>query len=766
MKKKLIALILAVCLCFGALPACTSAKAQTSSTVYVISNTLKVYSKVSTSSRLLGTMSFGESMLCLATQDGWAAVQNTKGQIGFCKITGLSNVNPNTLNRTAYINSSKVPVYRKPTTSSGVMMKLNKNSRYTAVAVTSDGNWTRLKNGKYYGYVQSKYISYSAGGSTTTPSYSTVYIVSNTLKAYKTASTSSKVLGTMSYGESMTLLATSGKWARIRNASGAVGYCLLNGLSTQNPNSLNKKIYINANKVKVYRKPATSSGVMMTLKLNSSYTAVAVTSDGNWTRLKNGQYYGYVQSKYVSDTPFGQTTPGIELTPTPTAPLLPTPTPTVSPSLDPIVTPVPTATSPMEGVIATVYVADNTVDFYTEDSTASKKLGTMSFGESIGLVSVSDGWAKVKNDSGKLGYCLYSSITKYDPNTLNQVMYAVADGVKLYKQPVSGASTVATLKINDSVVMVAATDDGDWARVKTGDGTYSYALLKDLSKTKTAEDDSPIQEISPTPIYIASTTLVCYKENNVSSKQLGVMSFGEMLTCTGVGEGWARVRNENGETGFCKLDGLTTVDPNTYSETLYAQQKSVKVYKKADAASSVSTTLTLNTKVTGVAISPDKSWVRLKIGSGYGYAESKYLATTKVSDSGTSEKINAVIELAQKQLGISYKFGAQSPSSGFDCSGLVYYCFKNAAGITLKRTAYTQATDSRYPSVERSDLKVGDLVFFNTNANDSDAYDHVGIYIGNNSFIHASSGAGKVTTSKLSNDYYNRTYSGAKRIIQ
>lgn len=741
MKKRLTALLLALFLFIGILPAAVPAKAA-SFTVYVISNTLPVYSKVSTSSSLLGTMSFGENATCIAYNNSWAAVQNAKGQIGYCKITGLSNVNPNTLSKAAYITASNVPVYRKPTTDAGVMMKLSKNSKYTAVAVTPDKGWVRLQNGKYYGYVQTQYVSASPAGSgnTVTPTppsnlNTTVYIVSNTLKAYASPSTSSRSLGTMSYGESMTLLATSGSWARIRNASGAVGYCLLSGLSSVNPNSQNTKIYINANNIPVYRKPSTSSGVMMKLALNSSYTAVAVTSDGAWTRLKNGRYYGYVQSKYVSNSI-------IEEQP---------------PVDDPV-------EIPTEQVTETVYVSENTISFYAEPDTASKKLGTMAFGQPIGLISVDDGWVKVKNDNSVVGYCRYMDITRYDPNTLATTLYAVKDGVKVYVQPLTSASVHSTLKINAALTMVATTPDGLWARLSMGNGVYAYGQLADFSEKKVAEDNSPIKDITPKTVYIASTTLPCYEQNNTTSKILGTMSFGEAFTCTGSGEGWARIVNADGAIGFCKEEGLTNSNPNTYNITLYAQTSNVKVYTKPSSSASTLTTLALNAKVTGVCQSSDKSWIRLKIGSSYGYAQAQYLATTQVQNSGTSTKIAKVIEIAMAQRGIDYVYGGQSPS-GFDCSGLTYYSYDKGAGIKLKRTALSQATDSRYPNVARSDLKAGDLVFFNT-VDDNDNYDHVGIYLGNSQFVHASSGADEVTVSSLDNSYYNRVYSGAKRIIQ
>jgi len=733
MKKRLTAILLALCLMLGiGMPAAPTSARADSYTVYVISNTLKVYNKASTSGKLLGTMAFGESMTCLATNDSWAAVKNSAGKIGYCKLSSLATSNPNNINTKAYITSNNIPVYRKPDTGADVMMKLKKNSCYTAVAITRDGNWVRLKNGKYYGYVQTKYVSTTAveeDGDATPTMNSTVYIIDNTLKAYQKNSTSSKVLGTMSYGESMTLLAASGSWACIRNSSGAVGYCKLSGLSNVNPNTYSNKIYINSDNVKVYRKPDTGAGVMQVLNKNDSYTCVAITEDGAWMRLKNGKYYGYVQSKYISN---------LEVEETPEA----------------------------QGV----YVSEYTLTFYQEPDETSNELTTLPFGESMLLVNVNDGWAEVVLSNGKTAYCPYGGITKVNPNSLMDSYFAIEDDVNLYETPYEDDHIVKTIATNAAVTVVAITEDGEWARVNLGGGSFAYARMEKLSESKVAVDDGTIVPCDPVTVYIASTTLVCYEDNSTSSKALGTMSFGEILSCTGSGEGWARVMNSNGAIGYCKLSGLSYTNPNTYSVTLYSQAASVKVYEKATTSSDVMTTLALNAKLTAVCYSSDKAWIRVKSGSNYGYVQAKYLATTQVENAQTSSTVSKVISLAKEQLGIKYVYAAQSPSSGFDCSGFTYYVFKNAAGITLQRTAYTQGYNNSYTKItDRKDLKVGDLVFFNTvDDGASDLCDHVGIYIGDNEFIHASSAAGKVTISSLgtsSSSYYYRTFSWGRRII-
>ena len=735
MKRKFIAVLLLVCILAGMIPAELSALAA-SQTVYVTANTLPVYKTYSTSSKVLGTMSYGESMTLLATNSSWAYVKNSAGATGYCKLSGIGSSNPNKYSEKIYINSSNVKVYKKPDTSSGVMMTLSKNASYTAVAKTPDNEWARLKNGSAYGYVQMKYISTSKvdddAPSTPDLTTKTVYISANTLNAYKSASSSSKVLGVMSYGESMTLLATSGSWAQIRNSANAVGYCKLSGLTATNPNNLDVRVYVSSASAKVYKKPSTSADVLTTVKLNDSFTAVAITADSAWARVKSGSSYGYIQASKLSAS---ETEPE-----EPDEPDIP--------------------------LVSTVYISANTLVAYSSPSTSSKNLGTMSYGERMTLLGVDGSWAKIQNSSGAVGYCKYGGLTNVNPNNLNLTMYAQSNGVKLYAKPLTTATVRKTINQGDSVTVIAVTGDGAWARVNLGSGKYAYAQTKSISETKPDGDDSGITDIKKKTVYISATTLAVYASPSTSSASLGTMSFGESLSCTGLNSTWARVVNSSGALGYCKLSGLSDTNPNTYNVTLYAQSSGVKVYSKASTSSTVLTTLSLNAKVTGVAINADKSWIRLKNDSGsYGYVQASSVATTPDSGSTDSATVNKVIALAKAQSGKPSVYGTTGPNS-FDCSGFTYYVFKNAAGITLKRTSESQGYDSSYTKISAiSNLKVGDLVFFNTNSDDADLCDHVGIYLGSGSFIHASSAGGKVITSSLNSGYYNRTYSWGRRVL-
>jgi len=111
-----------------------------------------------------------------------------------------------------------------------------------------------------------------------------------------------------------------------------------------------------------------------------------------------------------------------------------------------------------------------------------------------------------------------------------------------------------------------------------------------------------------------------------------------------------------------------------------------------------------------------------------------------------------IIKNAKAMLGVQYHFGGTSPETGFDCSGLVYYAHKKQ-GITLPRT--TKGQLRRVRKIHKSSLRPGDLVFFAINRV---KVSHVGIYLGNNKFIHSPSTGKNVKISSMNTDYWRRRF--------
>ena len=97
---------------------------------------------------------------------------------------------------------------------------------------------------------------------------------------------------------------------------------------------------------------------------------------------------------------------------------------------------------------------------------------------------------------------------------------------------------------------------------------------------------------------------------------------------------------------------------------------------------------------------------------------------------------------------------------GLDCSGLIRYVFQQVTGVTLPRTA--QALSRIGKDIRPDALEPGDLVFFNTRRL---AYSHVGIYLGNDRFIHAPSRGGEVGVASLAEGYWRKRYNGARRLV-
>lgn len=125
-----------------------------------------------------------------------------------------------------------------------------------------------------------------------------------------------------------------------------------------------------------------------------------------------------------------------------------------------------------------------------------------------------------------------------------------------------------------------------------------------------------------------------------------------------------------------------------------------------------------------------------------------------------SASIDNVIDRAHELLGTPYKSGGNKVDQGFDCSSFMVYLFKTEANIRLPRTT-TEMHRSSAVTVQREALKPGDAVFFNGNGRGQ--VSHVGLYIGKGKFIHSPSTGKRVRIDSLSNSYWKKHYTTAKR---
>jgi cell wall-associated NlpC family hydrolase len=127
--------------------------------------------------------------------------------------------------------------------------------------------------------------------------------------------------------------------------------------------------------------------------------------------------------------------------------------------------------------------------------------------------------------------------------------------------------------------------------------------------------------------------------------------------------------------------------------------------------------------------------------------------------SGMAGKAGDVVVGALNMIGVRYRWGGNTPDSGLDCSGFVRYVFRDTLGLSLPRRAEEMSRVGE--KVSMSNLKPGDLVFFNTMRR---TFSHVGIYIGDNKFVHSPSTGSTIRVDDLDDGYWEKRFTGARRI--
>ncbi|MCG5073524.1 C40 family peptidase [Paraburkholderia tagetis] len=127
--------------------------------------------------------------------------------------------------------------------------------------------------------------------------------------------------------------------------------------------------------------------------------------------------------------------------------------------------------------------------------------------------------------------------------------------------------------------------------------------------------------------------------------------------------------------------------------------------------------------------------------------------------SGMAGKAGDVVVGALNMIGVRYRWGGNTPDSGLDCSGFVRYVFQDTLGMSLPRRAEEMSRVGE--KVSMSNLKPGDLVFFNTMRR---TFSHVGIYIGDNKFVHSPSTGSTIRVDDLDSGYWEKRFTGARRV--
>ena len=134
------------------------------------------------------------------------------------------------------------------------------------------------------------------------------------------------------------------------------------------------------------------------------------------------------------------------------------------------------------------YVTANTMPVYQYPSPLSKTLGIMSYGEDVNVLAWQDGWMKVQNHKGQIGYCVYGGLSRSNP-AMEVFGYVKEAGAYVYQKPGLGYKIIADVSMGSELKVVGMTKDKTWLRVQNG-SKYGYVLTGLMSKTPIWPDDA------------------------------------------------------------------------------------------------------------------------------------------------------------------------------------------------------------------------------------------------------------------------------------
>ena len=346
--------------------------------------------------------------------------------------------------------------------------------------------------------------------------------------------------------------------------------------------------------------------------------------------------------------------------------------------------------------------------------------------------------------------------------------YTLTKEVKVKALPLINSMEKATINGNITVVEKI----NDWVKIEN-DSQYGWIRKNLLQKSLTIVENTETETVEQQTVETSVTETTIEEKVPEETKT-------EQTTPEKTEE------KEINRIGYVSSDGLRVrKGPSTDTEEIHSLSKNSRVQ----------------------IIGQEGKWYKIDIKGKIGYVSSKYISDTKLpettsrsgstikneeikevettetkkeemqkveekaeerpKETNTEQQITtsgttgtAVVEYAKKYLGYKYKSGGASPSTGFDCSGFTTYVYKHF-GISLNRSSKDQIKNG--VAVEKNNLQPGDLVIFNNDANTK--IGHVGIYIGDGNFIHASNPKGGIKITTLLSGYYAQRYVGARRVI-
>ena len=244
----------------------------------------------------------------------------------------------------------------------------------------------------------------------------------------------------------------------------------------------------------------------------------------------------------------------------------------------------------------------------------------------------------------------------------------------------------------------------------------------------------------------------------LSANVIGSANQGTTYPALASENGWFKISYNDKTAWIC--GSYFSVSPVSAENSRGSVQGDVVNVRSAPSTES-SIVTTVPQGATLVVYGKEGNWYKVSANGSMGYISGDYFSANAVATSVASSAGQAIVDEAMKHVGKAYVYGATGPNA-FDCSGFALYVYKQF-GYSLNRVAADQMSNGT--PVSKSELAPGDLVFF-TAGRGSSYIGHVGIYIGDNQMVHASTSTTGVIVSDLDSGYYTERYAGARRIAK
>jgi len=517
----------------------------------------------------------------------------------------------------AFARTGAVAVY----SDAGLSAKVGAINQFSVVTVTAAANGVAQLN------VNGMTVYTKASELTLVEEVAIKAVVNTSARVYQYPSTSGSYAN-VPKGTEVNVLAVNGGWALIEK-NGIGGYTSVSALTpaavqstpqptaapTQAPSTENAiPALIAADSVKVYASASTGGQYLGTLYKGTQVNVLNIS--GSWAWIELAGNYGYCAVSAL--VPVGW---------------------------EPAATPAPTQAPSVENAIPAV-VSTESVKVYASADTDSKLMGTLYKGTQLNVLNISGSWALVEL-GGYYGFCAVSALIPaamvtpeptaeptLAPTAANAIPAVVsADSVKIYAAADTDSKVMGTLY--KGMQLNVLNISGSWALVELG-GYYGFCAVSALipaamvtpAPTATPEPTSEPAEISLIPAKVVSASLDVYARNSTSSNRIAVLQRDARVNVVAIHAGWALIERD-GNYGFCLVSGLSPVTDDgskpAPTKSPSAQNaipgivtvNNLKVYERANVASTCLGTLAAGAQVNVLAVSD--GWAYIELAGNYGY---------------------------------------------------------------------------------------------------------------------------------------------------